>query len=115
MQMYLTGRQTKPLRLRLAGSGSPRGRETSPVTSAASLIWSPSTSRTSLPGSTRSPLTKVPLVDPSSRMVARPLSSTMTVACRGDQGLCRVAAQDDRRARGHVDVPGGERDPEHDK
>ena len=36
------------------------------------------------PGCTRSPLTKVPLVDPSSRIVARPPSSTMTVACRRD-------------------------------
>ena len=40
--------QTKPLRLRLAGSGSPLGRDTSPVTSAASRIWSPSTRRTSV-------------------------------------------------------------------
>ncbi len=106
--------QTKPLRLsRLAGSGSPLGSETSPVTSAASRIWSPSTSRTSLPGCTRSPLTKVPLVDPSSRIVARPPSSTRTVALPprhvvvlakrgGNQRLRRVPAKDDGGSRGDV-------------
>ena len=37
-----------------------------------------------VPGSTRSPLTKVPLVECSSRMLAWPASSTVTVACRLD-------------------------------
>src|SRR5580698_1000506 len=76
--------QLTPLRLSPEGSGSACGSDTLPVTSAASRTRSPSTSRTSVPGSTRSSLTKVPLVEPSSVIVACPASSTWTVACRRD-------------------------------
>src|SRR5215469_1405867 len=103
--------QTNPLRLRLAGSGSALGSDTSPVTSAASRMRSPSTSLTSAPGSTRSPLTKVPLVDPSSRIEARPLSSTTTVACRRDTlsyWLNAAATSDWAGSRPRMtDVPAG--------
>ena len=77
-------RSWRSSRLNMAGSGSWRGSDTSAVTSPASRTVSPSASRTPVPGSTRSPLTKVPFVECSSRIVAWPASSTVTVACRLD-------------------------------
>src|ERR1017187_4932157 len=100
-----------PLRLRPEGPGSACGRDTSPVTSAASRTRSPSTSRTSLPGSTRSSLTKVPLVEFSSLIEACPKSSTWTVACRRDTLSKRSKAAATRDSAGsrpsRTEVPAG--------
>src|SRR5712691_7707188 len=103
--------QRTPLRLSPEGSGSPCGSDTSPVTSAASRTRSPSTSRTSEPGSTRSSLTYVPLVEPSSLIVACPASSTWTVACRRDTLSKRAKAAATSDSAGSrpssTDVPAG--------
>src|SRR5262249_14920523 len=61
-----------------------RGSETSAATSAASRTRSPSVMRTCVPGSTPWSLTKLPLVECSSRIVACPVSLTVIVACRLD-------------------------------
>src|SRR5262249_54165725 len=82
-----------------------------PLTSAASRIVSPSTSLTSVPGSSRSSLTKVPLVEFSSLIVACPASSTTTSACRRDTfSHCSKAAPTSDSAGSlpsSTDVPAG--------
>src|SRR5260221_12235635 len=85
--------------------------DTRPVTSAASLTVSPSTSLTSIPGSSRSLLTNVPFVEFSSLMVACPPSSTVISACRRDTlSHCSNAAATSDSAGSRpsmTDVPAG--------
>src|SRR5215469_5832394 len=94
-----------------AVSGPWRGRETSAATSAPSRALSPSVRRTSIPGSTRSSLTNVPLVECSSLIVASPVSLTVTVACRLDTFSLAAKAAATRDSPGSrpstSDVPAG--------